>query len=139
MTTVASEYCNDKGWSHTELIFNTKKRIEEVQKCYYALFNVITHDNFNLSEDLSVVTETFNHAFEFVRYKLERLKVILKLLNKGPTLAQCVLDKNTIDQLIDEYNKRKSLKKSNRITQPSRQENFLQKHLMILKMKNIRM
>ena len=105
MTTVASEYCNDKGWSHAELISNTKKRIEEVKGYYNALLNFITHEKFKPS-NLSVrVTETFDHALKDLDYKLERLKVILKLLDKDPTLAQCVLDQNTINQLIVNYNK----------------------------------
>ena len=104
MTTVASEYCNDKGWSHTELIFNTKKRIEEVQKYYDIWLKVTTDMRFKLKTKLSVVTETFNHAFNDLKYKLERLKVILKLLNNDPNLMQCKLDKNTINELIQKYN-----------------------------------
>jgi hypothetical protein len=102
--TTSSEYCNNAEWSREALISKTKKRIEEVKKYYDVWFKVTTNTSFKPPKDLSKVTETFNHAFNDLNYKLERLKVILTLLENDQNLMQCILDKNTINDLIKKYN-----------------------------------
>jgi hypothetical protein len=58
-----------------------------------------------LQKELSKVTETFEYEVGNLKYKLHRLKVILKLLENDTTLTICSINDKMINKLIDEYNK----------------------------------